>query len=109
MKTAAALLSSYPCVDSLYAAVEGPDASAASVKPAAAKKLLVDKPNALLSLQLARICTEVPGLADAVDSITSNRQAGSVDRDSVLEILRTLEMRSLVEKADSWLPMFCRD
>lgn len=82
-KTAAKLLQEYNTLDGIYAHID-------SIKGANQKKLLDGKESAYLSQQLARIVTDAPIELELAACV-----AHDFDANTVLEIFRELEFRSL--------------
>lgn len=87
------------------AAAAGAPAGGSAIKPAVAKKLLADRANAQLSLELARIRLDAAGLEGAVGAVLA-RPRGQADRPAVLDLLNELEFTSLIKSIDDWLPLF---
>ena len=82
-KTAAKLLNEYGTLDEIYANVE-------SIKGAMGKKIAEGKEDAYLSQKLARIVTDAPITLELAACV-----AHDFDPNSVLEIFRDLEFRTL--------------
>ncbi len=87
-KTAISLLEKYESVDNLYANIE-------SVTGKAKEKLLNDKENAYMSLELATIYRQVP-----IDTDLELIRYRGLQTEAYLEILKELEFYSLIKKVD---------
>ncbi|MFN2273442.1 MAG: DNA polymerase I [Anaerolineales bacterium] len=85
-KTAVSLLEKYGTLDEIYSHIE-------EVPSRFQSKLVEGRETALLSRQLGRIVTDVPITFD----LESCRAAG-YDRDAIVDLFRTLEFRSLMDR-----------
>ncbi len=85
-KTAVKLLQEYQTLDAVYQHLE-------EVQTRFRNKLDADKENAYLSQKLGRIETEVP-----IDFDLESCKAAGYDRDGIIELFRTLEFRTLLDR-----------
>lgn len=93
-KTAISLLEKYESVDNLYANIE-------NVTGKTKEKLINDKDNAYMSLDLATIYRQVP-----IDTSLDKILYRGLQTEKYLELLKELEFYSLIKKVDVETPSF---